>query len=274
MRHVAAGVAEADARQHAGEHQGLADRDVARRLDARDQVLADQPDRLHAGDVAVGIGALVERPRGRVLRRLALGVGPRGERLDRMREDVEAVCRDHGGRQRRHVRRVEHAQRRPQVAVRDAGLQLLLDQVEDRDASAFARRAEGGGAGDMRLQRAWNRPRFADRGVDVGQEIGGIGGIEVGGFRGVDGRAAAERDEAVEFAVPGEIRRRLEGAVGRLDLDGVIDRHVDPGAASDLARGLQRRQLGDARVAEQRHALQPQRPGVGADLAQARPRRT
>jgi hypothetical protein len=101
-----------------------------------------------------------------------------------------------------------------------------------------------------------------------GQEIVGIGGIEIGRFRRVDGRAAAERDEAVEIALHREGGRRLEGAVGGLDLDGIVYGDVDAGVGQRLPGDLQRRQARDAGIAEQAHPLHAQRPGIRAEFRQ------
>ena len=81
----------------------------------------------------------------------------------------------------------------------------------------------------MRLQRTRHGAKLAVGQVDVGQEIGGVGGVQIGRLGGVHGRAAAQRHEAVEMAVPGEVGGGEERFVGRLDGDLVENHGVDAG---------------------------------------------
>ena len=268
MGQVAAGVAETDAGEHAGEHQGLPRLGVVRFVDRMDQVGADQLDRLQTRDVAVRVGALAEGPLGGIGRRRAPGVGPRGKGLDGVAEDVEAVGGDDGRRQGGQGIGIEDAQLGAQMGAHHAGLGLHLEQVEDGDAGAFACRAEGGRTGDVGFQRPRHRARLADGGVDVGEELRRMGGQQVGRLAGIHHRAAADRDEAVETAFGGERGPRLERAVRRLDLHGVVDDAVDAGGAQGFQHDGQRFQVAHHRVGVDGDAGHGEGAGVVADFPQ------
>ena len=79
MRHMTAGIAEADTGQHAGKHQWLARRYIVRLLHGALDICADQPDGLTAGYIAVGIGTLEHGSEFGLLGYWALCIGPRGE---------------------------------------------------------------------------------------------------------------------------------------------------------------------------------------------------
>ena len=87
----------------------------------------------------------------------------------------------------------------------DAGLGLALHEIEDRDAGRFAAGAGRGRNGDQRLERSGHRLAAADRRVDVVEEVGRIGRVEVGGLGRVDRAAAADGDERVELPCPGDV---------------------------------------------------------------------
>src|SRR5437764_13617103 len=91
---------------------------------------------------------------------------------------------------------------------------MHLDQVEDGHAGGLAARAGGRWYGDQRLESAGDRLTAADRRVHVGEEVGRIGGVQVGGLGRVHARAAAHGDIAVECAVRREADRLLEGSGG------------------------------------------------------------
>ena len=69
----------------------------------------------------------------------------------------------------------------------------------------------------------------ADRSVDVGEEIGGMGGIEVSRLGGIDNRTAADRYKAFEIAFAGKVGRGLKRYIGRLDSDLILEGDIDPG---------------------------------------------
>ena len=95
-----------------------------------------------------------------------------------------------------------------------------------------------------------------------------MGRIEVGRLAGVDDRAAADRDEAVEIALAGKMRRRQEGPVGRLDPDLVVEHHVDAGIGQGFAGDRHVLEAAEHLVGHQRDALDAARAGVIAELAQ------
>jgi hypothetical protein len=123
--------------------------------------------------------------------------------------------RRHGSR----VVSVDDSEGGLEVPVRDSRLGVHFDQVEDRHAGCLTSRASGGRDRDQRFQGPRNRPASADRGVDVLEKIGRVGGIEVGGLGRVDGAATADGDNRVKVATGDEFRSLLETSVGRFDRD-------------------------------------------------------
>ena len=252
---VTAGIAEGDPRQRRRPHHLRTRLEVAGVGDRAHHVGAEQPHGLAAAEVAPRVGALALRPEAGAGRRSALGEGPGGVGFDGVAEHVERARRHHVPRQGAGDVGIDDGPGRAQVPRHDAGLRAHLREVEDGDAGTFAARARGGGTGDMGLQRSGYGRAAADRGVDVGEEIGRIGGIEVGGLAGVDHRAAAKRNEAVETTLLGELRRLLEGVIGGLDAHLVIDDGVDA--------GILERSLDDGGVLERADALVRHQDGPG-----------
>ena len=84
------------------------------------------------------------------------------------------------------------------------------------DAGRLAPRAGGRRDRDERLERTGHRQAFAYRRVDVVEKVGRrIRDVQVHGFRRVDGRAAAERDDRVEgCACAKSIASRNDSSVG------------------------------------------------------------
>ncbi|GIS60657.1 MAG: hypothetical protein CM1200mP2_28820 [Planctomycetaceae bacterium] len=152
-----------------------------------------------------GPGALVERDR---------GVGFQG-----VAEHVQAGRGRDGRRHGSRVVSVDDSEGGLEVPVRDSCLGVHFDQVEDRHAGRLASRAGGGRDCDQWLQGARNRPTSADRGVDVFEKIGRVGGIEIGGLGRVDGAATPDGDNRVEVATGDEFRSLLEASVGWFDRD-------------------------------------------------------
>ena len=81
----------------------------------------------------------------------------------------------------------------------------------------------------MGFQGARGLLAAADRSVDVGEEIGGMGGIEVSRLGGIDNRTAADRYKAFEIALAGKVGRGLKRYIGRLDSDLILEGDIDPG---------------------------------------------
>ena len=184
---------------------------VGRIVDRADEELRHHPQRLQRPDVADRIRSLIRRPQRRPLRQRPLGERHRGERLDRVAQDVEAGRRRHLRRHRARVVRIEIAERRLQPAVGDAGLRVQPLSVEDADAGRLAAGAGRRRNRDQRLQRTRHRQALADRRVHVVEEIGGrIGRVEVDRLGGVDRRAAADGDERVVTAARARTRSRRE----------------------------------------------------------------
>ena len=173
------------------------------------QAAAREPDRLLAPDVGDGIGALVGRPPVRRGGARARVVGDRGVRLDRMAEHVEADRGGDGARRRQRQVRVDDAEQRAQVGVRDARLDVVLGQVDDRDRRRLGAGAAGRRDAEQRQQRPGNGRALADRRVEVVVDAAGVRREQRGDLRGVDGRPAAEPDEAVEAALARGLDREL-----------------------------------------------------------------
>ena len=89
-------------------------------------------------------------------------------------------------------------------------LALIARQIENRDAGRLGAGARCRRTRDMRPQRARDPLSGADRRVDVSHEFGRMRGVKVRRLAGVDHRAAADRDVAVESAFGGETRGGLE----------------------------------------------------------------
>ena len=231
MRDVDARRPEADPGQRRGQHHP-----AARLLVAGDgvaQVAAAVLERLRRPDVGDRRRPLVGRAVARRRRPLALRERPGDERLGGVADHVEPARGHHLGGQRGGQRRVDDRLVRPQVAVRDAGLHVLLGDVEDRHGRRLGAGAAGGGDRQQRLERGRRLAPAADRRVHVLHELAAVGGDQVGDLGGVDARPAADPDEAVEAAVDREGGGLGERGVGRLDARAVPHLGLDP-------RGLDR----------------------------------
>ena len=80
----------------------------------------------------------------------------------------------------------------------------------------------------MRFERSGYSNAAADGCIYVVQELGGIGGVQIGGLGGVDDRTTTHRDEPVDIGIIGELDASLERFVGRFDPDIVIESDIDP----------------------------------------------
>ena len=139
--------------------------------------------------------------------------------------------------------------------------------VEDRHAGGLASGSRSGGNGDQRLERPGSRLSLSDGRVDVVEKVGRIRGVEIGRFRGIDGRSAAHGDERVEVALRGELDRLAKGDVGRLDVDAIEQRVSDPVVAQALDHGDDGREPGEIRIGEDHHSLRLDLGEIRADLA-------
>ncbi len=133
-----------------------------------------------------------------------------------------------GGMDARVVR-IEDAQIRLERTMGNAGLGVHGRVVEDGHAGGLAAGARGGGDGDQRLDRAGHGLAQADGRVDVGQQVGRIGGEEIGDLGRVDARSAAHGHVAVKLTVDREGDGVGKRAIGRLDAHPVVEHGVDAG---------------------------------------------
>ena len=69
-------------------------------------------------------------------------------------------------------------------------------EVEDCDSGCFAAGAGGRRDRNQRFEASGYCASFADGRIDVGDEVGRVGRVEVGGLRRVDDRTAADGDVA------------------------------------------------------------------------------
>ena len=267
VRQVHAGVAKAVTREGGGQQHGGARRAVARVAHRPHQVLRHQLDGALGPQIADRIGALVGGPQRRLRRRLARRVGQRGERLDGVAEYVQPGAGRHRRRQGPGVVRVDDAQHRPQRAMGDPGLGAHRQVVEYRHAGGFAAGAGGSGHRHQRLERSRHRLAAANRLIDVGQQLRRVGGVEIGGLRGVDAGTASHRGEPVAAALPGGADCFPERGVAGLDSRFRVADGVDAGAAQRLARHRHRLQLRQYRVGDQQRAAHAQGAQLEAQLA-------
>ena len=229
VREVDAGVAEADAGHRGGEEHLAAGFVVAGVFDGPRKELGDHFQGPHGPDVADRVRALIGGAQDRPLGAGPFVEGNGGVGFEGVTEHVEAGGSGDGGRQSAGVVGIDDAERRPEVAVGDAGFGLALDEVKDGDAGGFAAGAGGGGNGDQRLERAGDRLAVADRGVDVVEEVSRIGGIEVGGLGRVDACCRRRRRRTNRTSLPGDGDGIVKAAVGGLDLDGIENFELDFG---------------------------------------------
>lgn len=110
-----------------------------------------------------------------------------GPALERVAQHVEAGARLDGGGHGARVEGVAYAEGRLEVAVRDAGLGALGDEVEDGGAGGLGPRAGGRGDGNEGLQGLVDRAAVAEGRVDEVQEVGvRVRGVQVHQLRCVD----------------------------------------------------------------------------------------
>ena len=267
MGNLHAGIAEGEPGQGGGEH----DLGAGFRIgvdDGRNQKLAAQPDGLQAAHVAPRIGPLVGRPVGAPRRPVAPGEGHGQVGFEGMGKHVEAGRGDDAGRQAGRGQGVDHRHGRLDGGTADGRLHVVGGQVVDQDGGDLGPGAARGRARDMGLEGPGNRLGPTHRCVDVGEEIVGPGGIQVGRLGRVHDRTAAHRDETVEGTVGGESRRCLQGRIGRFDAARVVHRHVQPGFAKRLESHPGRFDFGDVGFGEERHPFHAQRRGVLAQFGQ------
>ena len=127
---------------------------------------------------------------------------------------------------------IKDPERRAQVAVGDAGLgpfaskSKMATAVVSLPVPAVVGTAISGLSG-----RA--APGRANRRVDVVDEVGRLGGVEVGGLGRVDRGATADGDETVEAARRRDRDRRFERGVRRLDRTSSNTSNSTPADRSD-----------------------------------------
>ena len=149
----------------------------------------------------------------------------------------------------------------------DAGLGAHSQVVEHRHPGGLAAGTGGGGHGHQGLEGPRDRLAAANGVIDVGQQLGGVGGVEVGRLGGVDAGAAAHGGKAVATALLGGADRLSKRGVARLHPGFVVADRVDAGAAQGLARHRHRFQLRHYRIGNQQHAAHAERAQLEAQLA-------
>ena len=176
------------------------------------------------------------------LLRLVRRVGACRVALERVAQDVQARRGRHRRRLGERQLGVDDSQDRAQPRVRDAGLHVLVDDVEHADGGALAAGPRGRGHGHEWQERLARGTALPDRRVDVVHQLAVVREQERDGLGGVDAAAAADRQDGVDGAgVAGEGDRVLETAVGRLDPGAVEDDDVEAvggQAVGDLGRGI------------------------------------
>src|ERR1700739_2018225 len=88
----------------------------------------------------------------------------------------------------------------------------------------------------MRLERARYGFALADRRIDVGQQVSGIGGVQIGGLARVDDRTAAQRYVAIGVQLLRETRPVQKRRVGGLDMYVGIGDYVQSGRDKRVMR--------------------------------------
>ena len=197
---------------------------VTRVVECAEQIVRDDMQGRERPDIADRIRALVRRTKSRPVWTRSRGVREGRERFDRVAENVEprrcSHLRWHGPR----VVWVEEAQRRLESPAGDARLRVHLGEVEDADACRLGTRSRRGRNRDERFQRSWHWPCSTDWRVHVVEKlIRRIRRVEIDCLRGVNHRAPAKRDDAVDLVPIRERDRVLERHVGWLDANLVVN---------------------------------------------------
>lgn len=138
MAQVHTRISETNARQRCSQQHLALRLHIFRVPDRARQVLNAVIQRLEREDVTNRVGPLVSGPHDRVLgARGPLVVRNSGPALERVAQDVEAGARLDGSGHSARVEGVTYAEGGLEVAVGDAGLGALGDEVEDGGASGF-----------------------------------------------------------------------------------------------------------------------------------------
>lgn len=192
-------ISEPDARQGSSQQHLALGFHIIRVPDRAGQVLYTVVERLEREDVTNWVGALVSRPHDGVLGAGGpLVVRDGGPALERVAQDVEAGARLDGGGHGAGVEGVAYAEGGLEVAVGDAGLGALGDEVEDGGARGFGPCPSGRGDGDEGLQGLVDGPAVSEWRVDEVQEVGvRVRGVQVHQLGRVDDRTAAHGQECV-----------------------------------------------------------------------------
>ena len=221
-------------------------------IDARDRVAADRVDE---------------------------GVGLRAdERLDQLRQGVEAGGR--GQRRRQVVGQLGIDQRHRRQHVRAA--QAGLDAVRRRAQHSVARHLGSGAGGrrnrDARQRRPLERPPLADH-FQVAQRIAAVGDERRGGLAEIERRSAADGDDDLDVGAREAAPLRVLDRRLAVDADVVdrVDRDRRSAAACHQQRaapGYDRRQLADPPGAEDDARRGRELEGSPAGASQSRSGKT
>lgn len=172
---------------------------IIRVPDRARKVLDTVIQRLQREDVTNRVGTLVSRSQDGILGpRRPLMVRDGSPALERVAQHVEAGARLDGGGHGARVEGVAYAEGGLEVAVGDAGLGALGDQVEDGGAGGLGPGACGRGDGDEGLQGLVDGAAVAEGRVYKVQEVGvRVRGVQVNQFGCVDDRATSHCQERI-----------------------------------------------------------------------------
>ena len=175
---VHACVAEAHTRERCGEEHLALGLVVFRVVHRAGEVFDRVAQGLEGEDVGYGVCALVGGALERVLgTRAALVVGDCGPGFERVAEHVQAGGGVDGAGHGARVEGVDYAEGGFEVAVRDACLCALGDEVEDGGACCLGAGSCGCGDSDEGEEFGGDGEAFAERGVDEIEEVGVWGGL-------------------------------------------------------------------------------------------------
>ena len=271
MREVHARIAERYARKRGRPHGLLTCFAVCRVVDGTFEVVAEQPHGFPTSEIAPRVRALTHGSKARAAGSRPADERPCGERFQRVREHVEPRAGDDLSGQGVGAVGVDKGFGRTQRGRGDAGLGRHGQQIEDGDAGHLAAGARRRRAGDVRSQRSRHRRSVTDRSVDVGQEVGRVGGVQVGGLGGIDHRAAADRHIAIGVGLRRECRCPRERFIRRFDVYLGIADDVDARRPQGMSRRVEDLQRGHIGIGEQRHSGHAESPCAVAEFLQAAP---
>ncbi len=146
---------------------------------------------------------------------------------------------------------IDDAAVRAQVLVRDPGFHPLFGDVQDGHRRRLGPGSGRRGHGEQGLQGRRRVLAAAYGRVDVVHDLAAVRGYEIADLRRVYARPAPDRDETVETAFPGEVRRRLQRVGRRLDARAVPDLDLHAGTLDHLPHAVRYAGLDHPRVRDE-----------------------